>query len=334
MGHSSSTTFCHMVYGGLDSRVGKFFREFKLGSQIVPQETINLIQSHIAERDLHKVVSMISDALRNIENTSLNFAYLKKMKCWEYDFFITISSTCFTINDVQLATTVRKVDSDLHNIKMSKPENFNKGKILQMICKDYVKHLMEANMSDAQIFIFSFEFNYDFQSLEITLLREVPAHKPHIFMQYYQVLITRWRSWGILYTSTGFTLGWIMHSWKHGQGLSFLFFFPFFFLKDFHVPVETLKANLMSPHLLSIEKEDESLEEKLLRYVEKFCSVSGGLIATGFYFRKTFYLQNYFLEIVANDVKVLLLKKRFFKDPEGSGQTNLHLNVGNEKWEK
>ena len=63
-----------MVYGGLDSRVGKFFREFKLGSQIVSQETINLIQSHLEERDLQKVVSMISDALRNIENTSLNFA--------------------------------------------------------------------------------------------------------------------------------------------------------------------------------------------------------------------------------------------------------------------
>ena len=83
--------------------------------------------------------------------------------------------------------------------------------------------------------------------------------------------------------------------------------------KDFHVPVETLKANLMSPHLLSIEKEDESLEEKPLRYVEKICSVSGGLIATGLYFRKIFYLQNYFLDTVVNDVKVLLLKKDFLR---------------------
>lgn len=56
MGQSSSTTSCHMVDGGLDSRVGKFFRELKLGSQIVPQETINLIQSHLKERDLQKVV--------------------------------------------------------------------------------------------------------------------------------------------------------------------------------------------------------------------------------------------------------------------------------------
>lgn len=79
------------------------------------------------------------------------------------------------------------------------------------------------------------------------------------------------------------------------------------------MPVETLKANLMSPHLLSIEKEDESLEEKPLRYVEKICSVSGGLIATGLYFRKIFYLQNYFLDTVVNDVKVLLLKKDFLR---------------------
>lgn len=100
--------------------------------------------------------------------------------------------------------------------------------------------------------------------------------------------------------------------------------------KDLHVSVEKLKANLVSPHLLSTEKDDESLADKLFRYLEKFCSISGGLIATGVYFRKIFYLQNYFLDIVVSDAKLLLKKEEIFKDSEGSEQANMHQHVRNE----
>ena len=61
---------------------------------------------------------------------------------------------------------------------------------------------------------------------------------------------------------------------------------------------------------------------------KKICSVSGGLIATGLYFRKIFYLQNYFLETVASDAKVILNKEEIFKETVGSGQAYLLQDVG------
>ena len=414
------------------SSFNEFFKDFKLESKILSQETITLIQSHLVKGELQSAVSAISDALRDIDNAPLNIAvtgesgagkssfinalrgvgheeegaaptgeletttdrtkyehkkfpnvtlwdlpgvgttkfqpheYLEKMKFGEYDFFIIISSTRFKINDAQLANAIRKmkknfyfvrskVDSDLHNAQRTKPSTFNKNEILQRIHNDCVTQLQKAKVKDPQVFLVSSLdlSDYDFQSLETTLLRQLPAHKRHIFMQYLpnvtEAAIDRKRDslrqkvWlEALKAGASATIPFMgLISDKDVEKLeqTLTLYRSYFGLddasleiiaKDLHVSVEKLKANLRSPHLLSIEKNDESLGEKLLRYVEKFCSVSGGLIATGVYFRKIFCLQNYFLETVVSDAKVLLKKEEIFKDSMDSGQTYPLQNVGNE----
>lgn len=87
--------------------------------------------------------------------------------------------------------------------------------------------------------------------------------------------------------------------------------------QDLHVSLEDLKANLQSPDLLSAES-DESFWEKTKQMVEMVLLVTGGPIATGLQFTKTFYLQNYFLDIVASDVKALLAKEDLFSASVGS----------------
>lgn len=91
--------------------------------------------------------------------------------------------------------------------------------------------------------------------------------------------------------------------------------------KDFQVSMQELKANIKSPHLLLVDR-DESLKEKLLKCIEKVFSVTGGLLATGLYFRKNFYLQTYFLDTVVSDAKVLLKKEGLFADSEISEQSS------------
>ena len=290
--------------------------------------------------------------------------YLEKMKFREYDFFIIISSTRFTINDAQLATAIRKmkknfyfvrskVDSDLYNLKRTKPSDFNKDEILLKIRNDCITQLQNVKVCDPQVFLVSNLdlSSYDFQSLETTLLKELPAHKRHIFMQYLPNITEsaidrkrdslRQKVW-LEAVKAGASatipfMGLINDNEVEKLEETLPLYRSYFGLddasletiaKDLNVSVEKLKANLTSPHLLSVEKEDESLGEKLLRYVEKFCSVSGGLIATGVYFRKIFYLQNYFLEAVVSDAKVLLNKEEIFKETVGSGQAYLLQDVG------
>ncbi|XP_045854777.1 T-cell-specific guanine nucleotide triphosphate-binding protein 2-like [Meles meles] len=408
MGQASSSTPSHRKGGDLSSNFEDFFKEFKMERKILSQETITSIQSYLVNGDLRRAVSVISDALRDMEDVPVNTAvtgesgtgkssfinalrrvdhedvgaaptgvvettfvrtpykhpkfpnvtlwdlpgvgtttfppqtYLKKMKFGEYDFFIIISATRFKDNDVFLATEIRKmkknfcfvrskVDSDLHNLEISKSSTFDKHEILQQIRDDCVTHLQEANVGDPQIFLVSsFELSgYDLQSLETAMLRGLPAHKRHIFMQYLPNVTEADIDWkrDVLRQKI-----WL-EALKAGPSalMPFLIFFSdkdvkkleetltlyrsYFGLddasletiaKDLHVSVEKLKANLTSPHLLSVEKVDESLEEKLFSYVEKFCSVNGGPIARGIYFRENFYMQNYFLETVVSDAKVLL----------------------------
>uniref|UniRef100_A0A8C7EM32 IRG-type G domain-containing protein n=1 Tax=Neovison vison TaxID=452646 RepID=A0A8C7EM32_NEOVI len=272
--------------------------------------------------------------------------YLKKMKFGEYDFFIIISSTCFKINDAHLAEAIRrmknfyfvrtKVDSDLHSAKISKPSAFNKDEILQRVRSDCVTQLENANMGGTQVFLIpSFDLSdYDFPHLETTFLRELPAHKCHIFMQYLpnvmEAAIDRKRDslkqkvWlEALMAGASATisfLGFISDNDVEKLEETLTLYRSYFGLddssletiaKDLHVSAEKLKANLTSPHLLSAEK---------------------GPIASGIYFRKIFYLQNYFLETVVNDAKVLLKKQVIFKDPVESGQSYLPQDVRNENW--
>jgi hypothetical protein len=57
------------------------------------------------------------------------------------------------------------------------------------------------------------------------------------------------------------------------------------FAKDLQVPVEQLKEIIKSPILLKT-KNEETMGEILLRYLEIFASANGGILATGVYFTK------------------------------------------------
>ncbi|XP_032703927.1 T-cell-specific guanine nucleotide triphosphate-binding protein 2-like [Lontra canadensis] len=295
--------------------------------------------------------------------------YLQKMKFGQYDIFIIISAVHLKMNDLDLAIAIRKmkkhfyfvrtkVDLDLNHLRTSKPSTFNRDEILQRIRNDYVTHLENVNMGDTQIFLVSsLELSdYDFQHLETTLLRELPTHKhqkQHIFMQYLSTVAEaaidqrrdslRQKVWldalkaGVLATIPFMSSIIDIDVVKLEETLSF--YRSHFGLDDasletiakhLNVSIGKLKMNLRSPHLLSVEKDEESLEKKLLTYVEKSrAEFSGGLIVTTMYVQNIFYLKIYFLECVANDAKVLLREENF-KDVVGSGQASLLQHVRND----
>lgn len=275
--------------------------------------------------------------------------YLKKMMFGEYDFFLIISATRFKENDAQLAKAIAKmnkhfyfirtkIDSDIYNQQTCTPKTFNREKLLEQIRGDCLKHLTDNDINGAQVFLVSsiHVSDYDFPKLETTLLEELPAHKRHIFLQCLpsvtEAAIDRKRDslkqmvWlEALKAGASATIpmvGFINDNDIKKLKDTLTLYRSYFGLddasleiiaKDFQVSVQELKENIKSPHLLSVDR-DESVGEKLLKYIEKVFSVTGGFVATGLYFRKTFYLQNYFLDTVVGDAKVLLKKEGLFAD--------------------
>ncbi|XP_036053003.1 T-cell-specific guanine nucleotide triphosphate-binding protein 2-like [Onychomys torridus] len=274
--------------------------------------------------------------------------YLKKMKFQEYDFFVIVSATRFRENDAQLAKAIArmkknfyfvrtKIDSDLWNEKNCRPRTYNKEKLLEDIRKDCVEKLQRANVASSRVFLVSSieVAQFDFPRLVSTLLKELPAHKRHIFMQCLPNVtevaidqkkdVLKQKIWlealksGVLATIP------MMFFFKDDieeLEKALIYYRSCFGLDDkslenmaseLSLPVEKLESSIQSPHLLSSEME-ESVGEKLVKYLEKIFAVTGGLIATGLYFRKSYYLQNYFLDIVANDAKILLKKRGFLED--------------------
>lgn len=282
--------------------------------------------------------------------------YLKKTMLSEYDFFLIISATRFKENDAQLAKAIAKmkkrfyfvrtkIDSDIYNQQTCTPKTFNQEKLLEQIQCDCLKHLEDNNINDAQVFLVSsiHVSDYDFPKLETTLLEELPAHKRYIFLQCLpsitEAAIDRKRDslkqiiWlEALKAGASATIplvGLINDNDVKKLEDSLTLYKSYFGLddasleiiaKDFQVSVQELKENIKSSHLLSVER-DESIGEKLLNYIEKVFSVTGGFIATGLYFRKTFYLQNYFLDTVVSDAKVILKKEGLFAHWEISEQS-------------
>ncbi|XP_036763903.2 T-cell-specific guanine nucleotide triphosphate-binding protein 2-like [Manis pentadactyla] len=273
--------------------------------------------------------------------------YLKKLNFGEYDFFIITSDTRFRENDAQLAKAIgktgknfyfvrTKVDSDILNERRSKPQTFDQERILQMIRKSCQGKLQEV-MSHPRVFLVSNidVSDYDFPNLEMTLLRELPAQKRHIFMLSLPSVTEaaidlkrdslKQKVWlealksGLLATIP--FVGVISDLEKLEETLTL--YRSYFGLddasletmaNDLHVSVEKLKSHIQSPHLLSVEKEKDSLMKKLLKCIKMVLSAMGGPLATGLYFTKTFYLQNYFLDTVVSDAKALLKKEELFTE--------------------
>ncbi|XP_038183179.1 T-cell-specific guanine nucleotide triphosphate-binding protein 2-like [Arvicola amphibius] len=280
--------------------------------------------------------------------------YLKKMKFQEYDFFFIISATRFKENDAQLAKAIEKmkkkfyfvrtkIDSDLWNQEKCTPNNYSKEKTLESIRKNCVESLQKAGTAFTRVFLVSSieVARFDFPHLESTLLKELPAHKRHIFMQCLPNVteaaidrkkdVLKQKIWLEALKSGALATIPMMVFFKDDieeLEKTLTHYRSCFGLddeslesmaRDLSLPVEELESTIRSPHLLSCEK-DESVGDKLVRYLEKAFAITGGLIATGLYFRKSYYLQNYFLDIVTDDAKILLKKKVFLEEWEDSEQ--------------
>nr|XP_004657312.2 T-cell-specific guanine nucleotide triphosphate-binding protein 2-like [Jaculus jaculus] len=281
--------------------------------------------------------------------------YLKKVNFGEYDFFLIISCTRFTDHDAQLAKAIArmkknfyfvrtKIDNDLSNSQRSQPKSFNRDKVLEKIRDNCMENLQQAKVDAVQVFLVSSldVTDFDFSELEDTLLRDLPAQKRHIFMQCLpnvtEVAIERRRDslkqmiWleslksgvsatiplvGLLSDNDIVKLQQMLAFYRSYFGLDDQSLEEI--ATDLSVSAWELKQTLKSPHLLSLEK-DESMEDKLKGYLEIFFSINGGLIATGLYFTKTYYLHNHFLDVVVQDAKLLLRRKDLLGHCVGSKQ--------------
>ncbi|XP_036051733.1 uncharacterized protein LOC118589020 [Onychomys torridus] len=278
--------------------------------------------------------------------------YLTEMKFGEYDFFVIISATRFKDSDAHLAKAITKmntkfyfvrtkIDDDIRNEQRRKPKIFNKDGVLKEIRENCSKHLQKALSSEPPVFLVSnFDKSaFDFPELETTLLRELPAHKRHIFMMSLhsvtETAIDRKRdflkqkiwlealkagAWATI------SFGGLIRDKTQKVEETLDLYRSYFGLddaslekiaKDFNVSVNEVKAHLKSLHLLTRTK-DMSLEEKLLKYIEYISSVTGGPLAAGLYFRKTYYLKSLFIDTVSSDAKTLLNKEEFLSQKLGS----------------
>ncbi|TKS86172.1 Interferon-inducible GTPase 5 [Collichthys lucidus] len=115
--------------------------------------------------------------------------YLNHVGFEKFDFFIIISATRFTENDVKLALEIQKmkkkfyfvrskIDNDLRAAERSQRE-FNEKNTLAKIRENCIQGLQEQNIASPQVFLISsFDLHlYDFHQLEETLERELPEHK-------------------------------------------------------------------------------------------------------------------------------------------------------------
>ncbi|XP_031208602.1 T-cell-specific guanine nucleotide triphosphate-binding protein 1-like [Mastomys coucha] len=277
--------------------------------------------------------------------------YLTEMKFNEYDFFIIISSSRFKENDAQLAKAIAemkmnfyfvrtKIDNDLDNEQRSKPKTFNKEKILKKILDDCTDQLQKALSSEPPVFLVSnFDMSdYDFPKLETKLLGDLPAHKRHIFSLSLQSLTEATINYkrdslkqkvfleaikaGIFAT---IPLGGMISDDIENLDETFNLYRSYFGLddasleniaKEFNMSVNDFKVHLRFPHLFAEDKE-ESLEEKLFKYIKHISSVTGGPFATGIYYRRAYYLQNLFLDTAANDAIALLNSEELFEKKVG-----------------
>ncbi|XP_044539847.1 T-cell-specific guanine nucleotide triphosphate-binding protein 2-like [Gracilinanus agilis] len=265
-------------------------------------------------------------------------SYLKQVNFSDYDFFFIFSSARFRENDAKLAQEIRqmgkkfyfvrtKVDSDLDNERKAKPKSFNRENVLQQIRKNCSQHLQKVGIEEPQVFLISnFELaSFDFPKLLDILGEELPEHKRHVFLlslpNISEAIINQKKAtlqekiWLKDLTSVLQPFSSLMgmsredniaQLQKHLNDYQRAFGVDDASLlkisQESNRSIEELKTFIKSPHLLTI-KEDESLSE---RYAEIFCSLNGGLLATGPYYRKSYKMQLYFLETVADDAKTLL----------------------------
>ncbi|XP_041521050.1 T-cell-specific guanine nucleotide triphosphate-binding protein 2-like [Microtus oregoni] len=278
--------------------------------------------------------------------------YLKEMRFHEYDFFIIISASRFKENDAQLAKAISrmkmnfyfvrtKIDNELYNEKKSKPKTFNKENVLKKIRKDCSQQLKEVLSGEPQIFLVSnFETSeYDFPILEQKLLKDLPDKKRYVFMlslnSVTKEAINLKRDFlkqkvflEALKSGAWATIPFVGMIRDELEDLDETFnqFRSYFGLddaslqkiaKDFNISVNELKEHLSFPRLFA-EDDDVSLLKKLQNYIERVSlGIIGGLGGAVYYYKKSYYLQNLFIDTAANDAIALLNKEDLFEKKVG-----------------
>ncbi|CAO2642707.1 T-cell-specific guanine nucleotide triphosphate-binding protein 2 [Lemmus lemmus] len=277
--------------------------------------------------------------------------YLTEMNFGEYDFFIIISTSRFKENDAQLAKAITrmnmnfyfvraKIDSDIYSEKTSKPKAFNEENVLKNILEDCSIHLNEALSSEPPVFLVSnFDTSkFDFPKLESKLLYDLPAHKRHIFMlslsSVTEATINVKRDslkqkvfLEALKAGAWATIPFVGMIRDELEGLDETFnrIRSYFGLddasleeiaKDFSMSLAAFKVRLRFPHLFA-EDDNVSLGRKLMKYIQNISSVFGGPVSAVIYFKKSYYLQNLFIDAAANDAIALLNKESLFEEKVG-----------------
>ncbi|XP_041521312.1 T-cell-specific guanine nucleotide triphosphate-binding protein 2-like [Microtus oregoni] len=273
--------------------------------------------------------------------------YLTEMKFGEYDFFIIISTSRFKENDAQLAKAIArmkmnfyfvraKIDSDIYNEKTSKPKTFNEENVLKNILEECSRHLS----SKPPVFLVSnFDTSkYDFPKLKSKLLYDLPANKRHVFMlslssvteatinlkrdSLKQKVYLEALKAGALAT---IPLVGMIRDQLEDLDETFNLFRSYFGLddaslaetaKDCKLSVDTVKVHLRFPHLFA-EDDDVSLGRKLWNYIQRISSVVGGPGSAVIYYKKSYYLQNLFIDAAANDAIALLNMKSLLENKVG-----------------
>ncbi|XP_030641238.1 interferon-inducible GTPase 5-like [Chanos chanos] len=122
--------------------------------------------------------------------------YIKDVNFNTYDFFIIISSERFKENDIMLAKEIKKNKKKFYFVR-SKIDNdictemrkagFNEQNVLLKIREDCKKNLVD--FKDCKVFLISsLEINkYDFQLLEDTLEKDLPATKRYALIKAWPV---------------------------------------------------------------------------------------------------------------------------------------------------
>ncbi|KAL8219502.1 UNVERIFIED_CONTAM: hypothetical protein K2H54_025939 [Gekko kuhli] len=122
---------------------------------------------------------------------TLNFKaeeYLERVNYSQYDFFIIVASSSFTVNDIQLSQAIQKMKKQFYyvwskmDIGISSEKlnpDFNEEATLQKTRKYCLDNLVEAGISSPEIFLVSnwYRDKYDFPLLQGTLENEIEALK-------------------------------------------------------------------------------------------------------------------------------------------------------------
>ncbi|XP_034082138.1 interferon-inducible GTPase 5-like [Gymnodraco acuticeps] len=120
--------------------------------------------------------------------------YLQHVQFKRYDFFIIISADRFKENDVKLALEIQRMEKKFYFVRSKIDDNmraekrsqkdFQPEKSLSAIRKNCIEGLAKEGIRSPQVFLVSsFEHHlYDFNLLEETLQRELPAHKGDVLL--------------------------------------------------------------------------------------------------------------------------------------------------------